>query len=104
MVMFGTLVEWIDITTKFDSKCIVCSKKLGVGESVKWKKGEGVKCPTECETEKKPVISEKEWNDFKKYTYKELLSITNCQKCGKSLKHVDSWIDNDRKTCEKCHE
>ena len=70
------------------------------------KKGAGVKHES-CEppelVEDKPIISEKEWEDFQQYKYKELHSIKNCQCCGKSLAgQKDTYINNDRRTCSEC--
>ena len=68
-----------------------------------WKKGFGIKHESCEQPEKKSIISEKEWEDFQQYKYKELHSISNCQRCGKSLAgQRDAYINNDRRTCSDC--
>jgi len=43
------------------------------------------------------------WVDPKKYSYKELQTIDNCQRCGTQLSQKGSrWMNADRRTCEKC--
>ncbi len=42
------------------------------------------------------------WQDPKKYSYKELQTIENCQRCGVPLPKISKWINVDRRTCEKC--
>lgn len=100
---------WIKLKNKYEAKCHNCHEDIPVGESILWKKGIGVKHTT-CEAvleevmpDKKIEISDKEWKDFEKYSYKELQSISTCQCCGISLTGKDVWISDDRKICEKCH-
>ena len=98
--------NWVPLKNKYETKCKTCEQMIEVGEKVMWKKGAGVKhesCePPEME-KTHPIISEKEWEDFQQYKYKELHSIKNCQCCGKSLAgQKDTYINNDRKTCSEC--
>jgi ribosomal protein S27E len=104
------LSEWVKIKSKYaNSKCGVCQDTIPEGDPVLWKKGEGIrhdKCPPiKMREEDKPklIITPEEWEDYKQYSYKQLQTVINCQCCGRSLKHKDVWIDDDRKTCEACH-
>lgn len=104
--------DWISIESKYANKCITCGNMVEIGERVLWLKGSGIRHDPICEdtvgiqednTAPIIIIDEKEWSDFKQYSYKELQTVINCQYCGKSLNHKDVWIENDRKTCEACH-
>ncbi len=98
--------DWFPMKTKFVGTCKICSKVFEVGDDILWKKGEGVKCPTKCEATsvyEDVKISSKEWKDFTKYSMEELNNINNCQCCGTPLdKTKDSYINDDKKTCERC--
>jgi len=99
--------DWIAMKTKFVGKCKICSKVFAEGDDVRWKKGEGVKCPADCVAESvyenKSIISDTEWKDFTKYSRTELSKISNCQCCGKSIDITkDTYTNDDKRTCEKC--
>ncbi len=103
--------DWFKMKTKFVGKCKVCSKIFEVDDEVLWKKGEGVKCPTECKAESvfenvppnEMSIEPKEWKDFNKYNLKTLSKIANCQCCGTKLDiTMDSFINDDKRTCARC--
>ncbi len=95
--------NWIPLKNKDESKCSICKEKIEVGKEILWKKGAGIKHKS-CEpVEKKPIVTEKEWKDFKQYTYKERHFISNCQCWGESLeKYTDLYINDDRRTCPDC--
>ena len=98
--------NWILLENKYETKCKTCGSQIEVGEKVMWKKGAGVKhesCePPEME-KTQSIISEKEWDDFQQYGYKELHLISKCQCCAKSLVGLtDIYINNERRTCSEC--
>ena len=98
--------NWILLENKYETKCKTCGSQIEVGEKVMWKKGAGVKhesCePPEME-KTQSIISEKEWDDFQQYQYKELHLISKCQCCAKSLVGLkDIYINNERRTCSDC--
>ncbi len=60
-------MSWIPLENKYKAKCKTCGLQIEVGVKVLWQKGAGVKHES-CEpTEKKSIISEKEWADFQQY-------------------------------------
>lgn len=103
---------WITLKNKYHTKCLNCQEEIDEGTKILWKKGTGVKHVT-CEAkladkmpeEKKITITEKEWQDFEKYSHDILLKKTECQCCGKYLGESDKvtswWINDDKRTCEK---
>lgn len=99
------MTDWIKIKSKFANKCITCLDNIDVDEMVLWKKGEGIK-HEDCKLilkDDKPLITQKEWKDFKQCKIEILRTIKNCQCCGKSLDMTkDSYFNNDRRTCESC--
>jgi len=103
--------SWIPLTNKYEAKCKNCGENIPVGEKILWKKGSGVK-HTKCEKkeiyleetmpEKKIVITDKEWEDFNKYSHDILLKKNECQCCGKALgKSKDTYINDDKRVCQK---
>jgi hypothetical protein len=103
--------SWITLTNKYSAKCHNCQEDIDVGEKILWKKGTGVK-HTKCKKkeiyletampEKKIKITDKEWEDFQKYSHDVLLKKNECQCCGKNLgKSNDTYINNDKRVCEK---
>ena len=103
--------SWISLTNKYNAKCHNCHEDIDVGEKILWKKGTGVK-HTKCEKkeinlasampEKKIVITDKEWEDFQKYSHDVLLKKTECQCCGKALGSNKSvWINCEKRVCER---
>jgi len=42
------MAYWIKIETKFPNKCTLCYEQIDIGETVYWKKGEGLKHYPEC--------------------------------------------------------
>lgn len=97
--------DWIKIKTKFANKCKTCLDKIDVDEMALWKKGEGIK-HLDCKPtllDDKPVVTNREWDDFKQYSIDILRKIKNCQCCGNGIDITkDTYINDDRRTCEKC--
>lgn len=108
-------INWLLLESKWDGFCKECNKKIHKGSMIKWAKNHGAiheVCPFIADPHQEDttqlIIDEGVdglylWKDDKAHSYTELLLITNCQKCGISLDKKDVWIDNGRKTCEKCH-
>ena len=101
--------DWIKIKSKYPNKCKDCNAEIEIGESILWKKGEGVKhekCePQELEEfqSESKIVTPEEWKDFTKYSHEKLQTIINCQCCGKSLdKTKDVFINADKRTCQGC--
>ena len=101
--------SWITLTNKYNAKCKNCGEDIDVGEKILWKKGLGVK-HIKCEAitleeampEKKIVITDKEWEDFNKYSHDILLKKNECQCCGKALgNRKDVYINCDKRVCQK---
>lgn len=92
--------EWIKINSKYANTCLICNDTITIDESILWKKGEGVK-HEDCKP--KPLITPEEWLDYQTYSLKQLSKIKNCQCCGITLDITkDTYINCDRKTCDKC--
>lgn len=100
--------NWIPLVNKYETECKTCDERIGVGEKVLWQKGNGVrheKCePVEMKiVDEKKTVDEKDWKDYKQYSYKELQLIQDCQCCGISLSFLkDVFINDDRRTCQEC--
>jgi len=103
-------IQWYSIVSKYDGICKECNERYDVGDDILWARGKGAK-HKECKVSSLDdfgitVIDEnsdtpKIWKDPKKYTYKELLDINNCQCCGNSITK-EAYLDDDRKVCVNC--
>lgn len=98
------MTDWIKISSKFANKCKVCLDDIAVGETVLWKKGEGIKhesCKPKLVDDVKAITTPDIWNDTNTYTRNELQFITECQCCGTSLNNLgDVFINADRRVCQ----
>ena len=111
-------VQWINIIAKFDSICVECNGIINQGEFILWDKKKCAKhetCPAISDNDSTndftndnngiSVISNdndipKGWIDPKKYSYKELLHMNNCQYCGADVSDKSKrYIDDDRLVC-----
>lgn len=108
-------IQWITIIAKFDSICVECHGSIDKGESILWDKKKCAKhesCPAisdniqdDIQNNGITVIDDnsdtpKTWIDPKKYSYKELLHMNNCQYCGVDVSDRSKrYIDDDRLVC-----
>ena len=97
--------DWIKINSKYPNKCKTCLDDIQVGETVLWKKGEGIKhedCKPALLDDKKTIVKKDEWRDSTEYTRNECQFITECQCCGTPLNNLgEVYINVNKRVCEK---
>jgi len=100
----SSIENWVKLVSKFNNKCCICGTNIQIGTECFWQQGRGVKCINACNPPQIPqIITQDEWNDFQKYSWKFLQTIEKCQRCGNILRESNEhYFNESKRVCYKC--